>query len=57
MVAACKMMPAATMEEALSMAARELGEGLDVLIVLHALLTLPVVSEEQVAETGALNDN
>jgi nickel-dependent lactate racemase len=39
----CKMMPAATMEEALSLAARELGEQLDVLIVPHALLTLPVV--------------
>ena len=42
-VAACKMTPAATMEEALSLAARELGDELDVLIVPHALLTLPVV--------------
>lgn len=42
-VAACKMTPAATMEEALEMAARELGPELDVLIVPHALLTLPVV--------------
>ena len=42
-VAACKMTPAATMEEALLLAARELGEQLDVLIVPHALLTLPVV--------------
>jgi nickel-dependent lactate racemase len=42
-VAACKMTPAATMEEALALAARELGDGLDVLIVPHALLTLPVV--------------
>jgi nickel-dependent lactate racemase len=53
-VAACKMTPAATMEEALALAARELGaeadadcavglHPLDVLIVPHALLTLPVV--------------
>ena len=42
-VAACKMTPAATMEEALALAARELGGDLDVLIVPHALLTLPVV--------------
>ena len=44
-VAACKMTPAATMEEALKMAVRELGNELDVLIVPHALLTLPVVAE------------
>jgi nickel-dependent lactate racemase len=42
-VEACKMIPAATMEEALALAARELGPELDVLIVPHALLTLPVV--------------
>ncbi|MEE8391896.1 MAG: nickel-dependent lactate racemase [Anaerolineae bacterium] len=42
-VTACKMTPAATMEEALALAARELGDELDVLIVPHALLTLPVV--------------
>jgi nickel-dependent lactate racemase len=42
-VEACKMTPAATMEEALALAAQELGEELDVLIVPHALLTLPVV--------------
>jgi lactate racemase len=48
-VTACKMTPVETMEEALALAARELGgaaEGrpLDVLVVPHALLTLPVVS-------------
>ena len=43
-VAACKMTPASTMDEALALAARELGEDLDVLIVPHALLTLPVVT-------------
>jgi len=42
-VAACKMIPAETIEEALAMAARELGRELEVLIVPHALLTLPVV--------------
>jgi nickel-dependent lactate racemase len=43
-VAACKMTPAATMEQALTLAARELGDDLDVLVVPHALMTLPVVS-------------
>jgi nickel-dependent lactate racemase len=42
-VAACQMTPAATMEEALALAASELGRDLDVLVVPHALLTLPVV--------------
>jgi len=42
-VAACKMIPAATMDEALDIVARDLGPDLDVLIVPHALLTLPVV--------------
>jgi nickel-dependent lactate racemase len=43
-VVACKMTPASTMDEALALATRELGAGLDVLIVPHALLTLPVVA-------------
>ena len=38
-----KMIPATTMDEALALAARELGNDLDVLIVPHALLTLPMV--------------
>jgi nickel-dependent lactate racemase len=42
-VAACKMTPAATVEEGLALAASALGPELDVLIVPHALLTLPVV--------------
>jgi nickel-dependent lactate racemase len=42
-VAACKMTPATTMEKALALAADELGDRLDVLVVPHALLTLPVV--------------
>ncbi len=44
-VAACKMIPAATMDEAIRIAARERGSACDVLIVPHALLTLPVVQE------------
>ena len=40
----CKMIPAATMDEALALAARELGPDLDVLVVPHALLTLPIVT-------------
>jgi hypothetical protein len=43
LVAACKMIPAATMEEALALARHELGPGCQVLIVPHAMLTLPVV--------------
>lgn len=42
-VAACKMIPADTMEEALEIIVRDLGADLDLLIVPHALLTLPVV--------------
>jgi len=38
-----KMIPARTMEEALGIAAEVLGSELDVLIVPHALLTLPIV--------------
>ncbi|MBN1178929.1 MAG: nickel-dependent lactate racemase [Anaerolineae bacterium] len=41
----CKMIPVETMAEALALAAQELGAELDVLIVPHALLTLPVVQE------------
>ena len=39
----CKMIPAATMAEALALAAASLGPACDVLIVPHALLTLPVL--------------
>jgi lactate racemase len=44
-VAACKMIPASTMDEALQIAARDVGSSGDVLIVPHSLLTLPVVQE------------
>lgn len=43
LVAACKMTPAATMDEALEFAASTLGPACDVLIVPHALQTLPVL--------------
>lgn len=43
LVREAKMIPVATMEEALGIAAETLGLELDVLIVPHALLTLPVV--------------
>jgi hypothetical protein len=45
LVSACKMIPAETMQEALALAASDLGTELDVLIVPHALLTLPVVED------------
>jgi nickel-dependent lactate racemase len=44
-VSACKMIPAETIQEALAMAAGDLGAELDVLVVPHALLTLPVVED------------
>jgi len=40
-----KMTPAATMEEALILAQKKLGRDLEVLIVPHALLTLPIVTQ------------
>jgi nickel-dependent lactate racemase len=43
LVSACKMIPAATMDEALGLASRELGPACKVLIVPHAMLTLPVI--------------
>jgi nickel-dependent lactate racemase len=43
LVVACKMIPATTMEEALDMATKALGEECQVLIVPHAMLTLPVI--------------
>jgi nickel-dependent lactate racemase len=44
-VSQCHMIPVATMEEAFALAAADLGDDLDVLIVPHAVLTLPVVRE------------
>lgn len=45
-VEACKMIPAATMDEALARVAADLGKELDVLVVPHALLTLPVINHQ-----------
>jgi len=44
LVAACKMIPAASMEEALGLAVAERGAACQVLVVPHALQTLPVVT-------------
>jgi len=44
-VVACKMHAASTMEQALTLAATDLGPNLNVLVVPHALLTLPVVQD------------
>ena len=43
LVAACKMIPVATMEEAIALASAKLGPDCDVLIVPHAMLTLPII--------------
>jgi nickel-dependent lactate racemase len=43
LVSACKMIPAATMDEALGLASKELGPACRVLIIPHAMLTLPVI--------------
>jgi nickel-dependent lactate racemase len=45
LVAACKMIPAATMDEAFAIATNELGVKCQVLIVPHAMLTLPVIGK------------
>ncbi len=47
LVAACKMIPAATMDEAFDMVNKELGVKCQVLIVPHALLTLPVIGKRK----------
>jgi nickel-dependent lactate racemase len=47
LVSACKMIPAATMEDALELAKVELGSSCQVLLVPHALLTLPIVNPIQ----------
>jgi hypothetical protein len=42
----CKMIPTATMEEALGLAASKMGAACDVLIVPHAMQTLPVLKAQ-----------
>jgi hypothetical protein len=49
LVSDCKMIPAETMEEALGVAEQSLGKPCDVLIVPHALLTLPVIQPSPMA--------
>lgn len=43
LVSDCKMIPAATIDEALALAERSLGKSSNVAIVPHAMLTLPVI--------------
>jgi nickel-dependent lactate racemase len=43
LVTACKMIPAGSMDEALKLASAELGSDCRVLVVPHALITLPIV--------------
>lgn len=43
----CKMIPASSIEEALQIASASLGPACDVLIVPHAMLTLPVLSQQE----------
>jgi len=47
LVSACKMIPAATMEEALELAVSKMGPTCDVLVVPHAMLTLPVLQKNE----------
>jgi nickel-dependent lactate racemase len=49
LVAACKMISAATMEDALSLASNELGKSCEVLVVPHAMNTLPIVRTKHAA--------
>ena len=52
LVAACKMIPAATMEEAIELASARLGPSCEVLIVPHAMLTLPVSSRQKPSDNN-----
>jgi lactate racemase len=47
LVSACKLIPAATMDEALDLASTELGTSCRVLVVPHAMLTLPVIQQKE----------
>jgi nickel-dependent lactate racemase len=47
LVAACKMIPAESMDEALEIASKEVGSECRVLIVPHAMLTLPVIGKAE----------
>ena len=47
LVTACKMIPAPSMDAAFDMAVAQLGKSCQVLIVPHALLTLPVIRQKE----------
>ena len=47
LVAACKMIPASTIDAALELAARQTGNSARVLVVPHAMLTLPIVTSQE----------
>jgi nickel-dependent lactate racemase len=49
LVAACKMIPAPTMDDALAIATKDVGSASKVLVVPHAMLTLPIVTPGAVA--------
>jgi lactate racemase len=49
LVKECKMIPAATMDEAVGLASGDLGSNCRVLVVPHALLTLPVIPKTAVS--------
>jgi nickel-dependent lactate racemase len=44
LVSACKMLPAATMQEAIELAIKQVGTFCRTLVVPHALLTLPIIA-------------
>jgi len=50
LVSDCKMIPAATMEEALSIAEQSLGKSCEVLVVPHAMHTLPIIRAKTESE-------
>jgi nickel-dependent lactate racemase len=50
MVAACKMIPAETIEEAVVLATQAVGQSCNVLVIPHALLTLPIL---KITDLGA----
>ena len=47
LVAACKMIPASTIDAALELATRQTGSSARVLVVPHAMLTLPIVTSQE----------
>lgn len=56
LVRRARMVAVDTMEEALALVAGRFGAGADLLIVPHALLTLPIVTPDGAAEDGAATE-